>query len=489
MEIDEVVRHVNRIYTRLAARRNDVYRFEEYHDGIHPLNFATEEWRKANSARYSGFSDNWCATVVNAEAERLGLIGISGGEQKLASSLWDDLLRNEFDAEFGQGVVTSLTTSRSFVMVWMDSEGRPLVTMEHPAQVEIEYDWENPRVRKFALKTWIDEKFEYATFYTKGFLYKLQRPNPMLTNDQESQAKQGRPSSGLSSDGWVLREENPVIPNILGDIPIVEIPNRPKLRRDPISEIAGVVPMQDAINLLWAYLFLAADHASMPARVLFAQEMPKIPLFDKEGKVVGSKIIDIKEMAEKRFLGITDPNAKLDEWTAANLSVFTDVIEIAVGHIAAQTRTPPHYLVANKGLSNLPADALKAAEIGLTKKAKEFAKFANPPLREVLRLIALARGDKGAAELAGSMKIVWENPEIRSEAQLTDSLLKKSQMGYPFEYLLELDGNSPSDITRIMNLREKEMLSDPILGAVRDFEDMTDATESSSQTVPESPEG
>jgi hypothetical protein len=173
--------------------------------------------------------------------------------------------------------------------------------------------------------------------------------------------------------------------------------------------------------------------------------------------------VDVKDLREKRIIAVTGEHARIDAWEAAKLDIFTDTIEIAVGHIAAQTRTPPHYLVANKGISNLSGDALKSAEIGLNKKAGEFITFTDPQLREVLRLVALVKGDAKTAQATRLARIVWESPEIRSEAQLADALLKKSQMGYPFEYLLELDGRSPAEIRRIMKLRQKEL--DEALGA------------------------
>src|SRR5690606_38901627 len=80
--------------------------------------------------------------------------------------------------------------------------------------------------------------------------------------------------------GWRPREgasPNPM-PNPLGTVPVVEFPNRPMLGAEPLSHIAGTISMQDAINLLWAYLFSAADFASMPARVVMGQEPPKLPI-------------------------------------------------------------------------------------------------------------------------------------------------------------------------------------------------------------------
>lgn len=475
MNLLEAEKLRDRIYDRLAARRPLIAEDEQYYRGEQPLTFATDEWRKANAARYSGFSDNWCGTVVNAEAERLDPIGIAGIGRKPSEKLWDEMRRNEFDAQFSQGVVTSLTTSRSFVMVWADSDEQPIVTVEHPSHVEIEYDWENPRLRRAALKTWLADELEYSTLYTASHVFKWERPRPNPKSDHVSQANQARSDSG-SGGGWVpcqgKRDDDDVwpIPNPLGLVPVVEIGNRPTLLGDPVSEIRGVRPMQDAINLLWAYLFLAADYASMPARVALGTAPPMIPIVDKvTGKVTGTRPVEMKDLAEKRLLYLSGENAKIDSWPAAALNVFTDTIEIGVGHIAAQTRTPPHYLVANKGLSNLSGDALTAAEIGLVQKSNEFITFTNPAIREILRLVALVKNESGLAQEARLATIVWKDREIRSQSQLADALLKKRQMGYPFEFLLEQEGHSPSTISRILAMREEE-LSDPQLeAAMRPF--------------------
>lgn len=471
MDVDAAVALTNRIYARLIGRRPDIVRAEDYYEGKQPLNFATEEWRKANAARYAGFSDNWCGTVVNAEAERLKPIGVTiSGAKRASSALWDDLQRNEFDMQFSQGVVTALATSRAYMIVWGDRDGNPVVTVEHPSFVEIEYDFENPRVRKAAVKSWVDETMEYATLYTPDGVWKFERPRVSLKDSHESQAEQGKDLAAWEG-GWRPREAagaDWVIVNPLGVVPVVEIGNRPTLKGDPISEIQGVIPMQDAINLLWAYLFLAADYASMKARVVTGAEPPKVPILDETGKVIGDRPLDLKDFAEKRIAFLKGADAKIDEWDSASLDVFTDVIEIAVGHIAVQTRTPQHYLVTQ---TDRPNGAFEAQEAGLTKKAREFITFTDPALREVLRLVALVKGDEKLAQQARLAKVNWENPAIRAESQLADYLIKLKQSGFPFEYLCELFGMSPSEITRVMKMRAEESTDPQIEAAMRGFAD------------------
>ena len=460
MDASEALKLVQRIYARLNARRPDVDNREAYYNGQQGLSFATDEWRRANAARYSGFSDNWSAPVVNAEAERIRYTGMKLSDPKAAKVLHEHWLTNELDMQSSQGFVTTLTTSRSFVIVWGDQiTDQPIVTWEHPSNVEIEYDWANPLIRKAALKTWVDETTEYATLYTAQQVWKFERPRTSSAQERDSQAQQSR--TKYSSDGgWVMRyvADDAAWPlsNPMGVVPVVEVPNRPTLKGDPISEIQGVIPMQDAINLLWAYLFLAADYASMPARVVLGSGPPMIPILDDTGKKVGEKPVEIKDLAEKRLLYLSNPDTKIDSWEGARLDVFTDTIDVAVGHIASQTRTPPTYLVTKTGMSNVNGEGLKASEIGLNKKVKEFESFAGPAIREVNRLIALAMGDEGLAQEVRLGQVTWMNPEIRSEAQLADMLVKKAAIGYPLEYLMELDGVEPLEIPRILAMKKKQ---------------------------------
>ena len=471
MEFNDALALVDRIYSRLAARRPDIERSEEYYEGDQPLSFATEEWRKANAARYAGFSDNWCGPVVNAEAERLHVIGVTGVTKAAQKMVWDSLQHNEFEMQSSQGFVTALAAKRTFVIVWGDSDGQPLVTFEHPSFVEIEYDFENPRIRKAALKTWVDDKLEYATLYTPDEIWKFERKRVSDADERKSQAQQSR-TVGSPERGWVPREGvDAWVKNPLGVVPVVEIPNRPTLKGDPISEIQGVMAMQDAINLLWAYLFLASDYASMKARVVTGAEPPQVPILDDNGVVIGYRPLDMKDFAEKRIAFLQGENAKIDEWDAASLDQFLDVIDVAVGHIASQTRTPPTYLVSKTGMSNVNSEGLKASEIGLNKKAGEFIRYTDPALREMGRLVGLVKGDQKVADQMRQATWVWENPEIRSEGQLADALLKKRQLGYPFEYLMELDGHDPRTIKRVLAMREAELADMQIEAAMRGLDD------------------
>lgn len=459
------------IYWRLRNRRPDIQRYEAYYSGEQRLTFATDEWMKANAARFDRFSDNWCASVANASAERTKVIGLklrgdddtdaSKAIQAQASALWDQWNINDLDAQSSQGFLTSFIDKRSYVLVWRNpGEEDACITWEHPSNVEIEYDWMNPRLRTAALKTWVDDTTEYGTLYTATELWKWQRPRSITTLQFLPQAVQMEEIGIGAFSKWVPREvpgEPWPLPNPLGVVPIVEVPNRPLLRGEPVSDIHGVIPMQDAINILWAYLFAAADFASMPARVLLGTSPPMRQILDENGKVLGEEAITMEMLDKARIAVFDGDNAKIDSWEASDLSVFTDVIEVAVGHIAAQTRTPATYLMANKGLSNVSAEGMESSETGLAQKVLEFQTYAGPAMKEVFRLTALAQGNKDLAQQVRLATIQWQNAFIRSPTQQSAASLQQRQVGYPFNWIMEQDGVSPYDQGRINGMVKDEI--------------------------------
>ena len=476
---ENAAKTVDRLYARLAARRPEIETFDKYYRGAHPLKFASEKWAEYNASRYKDFSDNWCAPVANSPAERLRVDGFRLDEDPELSdaekSLWRDWQLNDMEAQSSQGFLGSVMSKRSFVLVWGQSgTDEPAATWERADQVIVDYDPQAPRVRTASLKTWCEDGWEYATLYLRDEVWKWQRrddPKPEPSGDLPPGARGYeffKDTTGLqiplpaSSTGraWQPREvpgEPWPLPNPLGVVPMVEFPNRPMLGGEPLSDISGVIAMQDAINLLWAYLFSAADFASMPPRVIMGQEPPKIPVLNADGQVVGEKAVDMKKLAEDRWLWLTGQNTKIGQFDPARLEAFLPTIEACVTHIAAQTRTPPHYLVLGKGMVNVNAEGMKAAETGLVMKVQEEQTFFTPPVREVFRLFALVRNDKGLADQARLGVVKWKDAENRSEAQLVDGLQKLHAIGFPFQWIAERYGLGQTEITRLLEMRDREV--------------------------------
>ena len=476
---DDALKKVQYLHAKLVKRRPPIEVAESYYRGAQNLRFASDKWSEYHADRYRDFCDNWCAPVANSPAERLRIDGFRLDEDPTVSDtekeLWRDWQVNDLEAQSAQGFLHAITAKRSYALVWGRDEDVPVATWERADQVIVDYDVERPGKRIAALKSWCDDEVEYATLYLDDEVWKFERPerehnvSPVRIARGAAGYEFFESTSGLSiplgdDSGWKLREvkgePNP-LKNPLAVVPVVEFPNRPMLGAGPLSDIAGTIAMQDAINLLWAYLFTAADFASMPARVVMGQEPPKLPILDDTGQKIGEVPVDLKKIAQDRILWLTGQNTKVDQWDAAKLDVFTQVIETAITHIAAQTRTPPHYLILGKGMVNVNAEGMKAAEAGLVAKVGQEQLFFSPPAREVFRLFALVRGKKDVAEQARYGQVKWKDAENRSEAQLVDALQKLGALGFPFQWLAERYGLSQTEVLRLLEMRDAEASKSP----------------------------
>lgn len=462
MDVQEAAKHFDRLNRTREDRSKEATELKKFYLGEQPLKFASAEWGQEHQDRYKDFSDNWCEVVANSNSERINLMGVkiptaggkvTAGQTSQERKLWDTFRELELDSLSQQGFLESINCRRSFAFVWNGEDGEGMIAdWKSPSEAVVEYDPFTGRDRRYGALFWDDgeELKQHGFFFTKKEVFHFWR-----SKGYQSPAGLILPTSYALVGGWEYDEAGSGA-NHLGLVPLVEFPNRPILDNGPLSDISGVKSMQEAINLLWAYLFGAADFASLPARVIMGQAPPKIPVLDANGVKVGERTVDPKELTKGRMLWLTGQNTTIGQWDAAKLDVFSAVIEQAVGHIAAQTRTPPHYLVANKGLSNLSGDALKAAETGLVSKVNQTISFFEPAVRALFQLLALQMGDKRLAEAAKRSRPQWRDVENRSDAQSADAMLKKNQAGWPFEYLLREQGKSPEEIDEILAMRERE---------------------------------
>src|SRR5699024_11685782 len=92
----------------------------------------------------------------------------------------------------------------------------------------------------------------------------------------------------------------------------------------------------------------------------------KVPVLDDNGQVVGERPLDMDALIRDRMIHVRGAkgdgkNPAIAEWSAADPAPLSAVIEQALGHVAAQTRTPGHYLLTK---SNIPATGYELSEAG-----------------------------------------------------------------------------------------------------------------------------
>jgi len=475
VDIEQARALTDQLVGELNRRRPEMDRMNCYYRGDHPLRFASSDFAKYFRDRYKGFADNWTQVVADSPVERLQTTGIHPyGADGPDRDLWRVWQANELDADSQLGYLASVICGRSYVLVWgdPDDEETPIVTWEDPRQAIVLYEAGSRRRRAAALKTWQDGSKQFATLYLPHEVWRFERGPAREVRSQNIVAAEEMVRLWEPRDTG--HEPNP-LPNPMGVVPMVEIPNRPLLGEDPLSDLVGVIAMQDAVNLLWSQLFTASDLAALPGRVVLGADMPRTPILNDEGEIIGSKPVPLESMTVDRMLWIEGENAKTAHWPAADLSAYTDVLEVAVGHIAAQTRTPQHYLIGK--MANLSGDALIAAEAGLVQRCQEKQIWYGSGEREMFALIALAQGNEAKARAVRAGRVLWADVESRSPAQMADALVKLKAVGFPFPYLAGRYGLNPSEVEDLVRLREQELAMDPLMQAMNGRPSLADPAE------------
>lgn len=94
----------------------------DYYRGQHRLRFASPEFAEFFSKRFAGFTDNWCAPVVDSCAERLTPLGLRLGKDGRQA---DTEFQRVFDANNGaQGFTEAATMALAYGPVVCDGVGQ-----------------------------------------------------------------------------------------------------------------------------------------------------------------------------------------------------------------------------------------------------------------------------------------------------------------------------------------------------------------------------
>lgn len=424
----------------LDRRQFALQRYGDYYEGEQRLVFASEKWRRAFGGLFTEFSDNWCALVVDAVEERLDVTGFRFGDQEGDQDAWAIWQRNGLDADSQLAHSDALIYGVSYVSVWADDAGLAKVRAESAEQTVVAYAPGDRRHRVAALKRWAADGAVFADVWMPDALYKYQAKAPVSTGGS-------RPV--VAASGWQPREvpgEAWPLPNQLGVVPIVPLVNRPSLtaRRRPLSEgaseMAQVMPVQDAINKLLLDMLVASEFGAFRQRWVTGMEIPTDP--DTNQPVEPFKAaVDRLWMAE-------GPEVRFGEFNATDLSPYTKAVEMLVQHVASQSRTPPHYFYLSGQFPS--GESIKSAETGLVSKARRKMRHFSEAWEEVIRLCFAVEGDPRAG--FDQAETLWADPESRSEASHVDASLKKKELDVPVQQLWEDLGYSPQQISRFRGM-------------------------------------
>ncbi len=256
------------------------------------------------------------------------------------------------------------------------------------------------------------------------------------------------------------------LPNPLGVVPVVPLPNRPRLsgrswsvtgvpvRLDGRSEIAAVMSNQDAINKYRADALVASEFAAFRQRWAIGIDIPVDP-------ETGRPIEPFKPAVDRLWTfprpDPEDPNQafpQVGEFAATDLLPYKLMIETEVGHISSICRIPYHFFLGQPQAIPPSGESLKSSR-GRASCARSGASRSTWA-RAGRRSCACACwpwATPGAS--IRSAETIWRDPETQNEAVRTDAVLKQFQAGViDLESAQEQLGYSPEQVRQMRERRQ-----------------------------------
>jgi len=419
----------------LDARQPIVRQLTQYHAGFpavpEHIDLITEETEYRVLIRQA--VTNWPELITDSVEERLEVTGFRFKDKATRDKAWDLWQRNRMDSDSGLVHESTLVTGRAYVLVWAGPDGKAIMVPEDQSTTIVAYDV-TTGARVAALRRWFELDRWHATLYFTDRICKYQA---IATGDST-------PTGG--AEAWEKREvdgEDWPLLNPLKQVPVVEFavnrtlggyrsdgsiighPNpQSRMFGSGAGEYERVLPVIDRINTTTFSCLLATLYASFPVRALIGEPISYVEeeVDDGEGgtKTV-KKAVPPFRIAVNRLVQLENPEARMAQLPESNLENYIKAAEAHIRHLAAITKTPPHYLTGH--MINVSADAIRAAEAGLISKIYKHQRSLGESWEEVIRL---GLAVEGAAELPSDERAEtrWKNPESRSMAERADAASK-----------------------------------------------------------------
>ncbi len=414
---------------QLRARLTDYTLYHSYAGGRHRLAFATEKFQTAFGSLFRAFADNLCSGVVDAVADRLIVTGfaVEQGPESAADDAWSIWTANRMDLRAGEVHMEALTAGDAYVIVWPDAKGNVTIYPQDTANVTVRYDPETPGRLLWAAKVWLgdDKRFRLNLYYPDRI---------------EKYATRGASEASLpeSSNGFVPYEvpgESWPLQHDYGRVPVFHFANNGRVGRFGRSELADVVPLQDALNKAIADMLVAMEFVALPQRWATGLE---VEIDETTGKPRAPFVPGVD-----RIWSVASEEARFGQFDPADLGQFLEVQEKFRKEIATVSRTPLHVIVPPAG--QWPSgEALRSAESAFLKKVRDRQIAFGNVWEDVMRFTLRVAGKPDAV-----LSCQWEDPTPRVALEMVQVALIKQQLGVSQEHILAELGYSPQEIVQM----------------------------------------
>lgn len=458
---------VNRLYNQIVARMPIINKYDDYYRGDFPLPWlapqAEDDFRRIMKMSRVNFT----GLVCDAQVERMSVTGFrindpsqikpkkkpaeiitpptSGAitipEEEPSNlgaadmDMWAIWQANDLDTYFDQGLLEAAITGQSYMLVAPNPKdaSKPKMWVEHSSQCIVEFYPGNRTEAAAGLKVWRDDWTDeiHATLYLPDLIYKYRAKSPAASSTSIRPRWQRR---GVKGESWPAK-------NDVGEVPIWELPNNPRLLTGGRSELEDLCDTQDRIIKTVVDRLMTQDFGAFPAK--WATGWP-----DKDAD--GNTNPEI-QVGQNRMITTEVVETKFGQFAAADLMGYIASKLDDVKDMASRSRTPAQYLLGN--LSNVNGETLVASESGLVSKCGQRSRGMNGGLEGAARTARKLAGISSKGDQ--SMEVMWKNPGFRTEGELVSALVQMGTLGVPQEALWERWGASQEEIARWKTMRDE----------------------------------
>lgn len=413
--------------------------FRQYDEGEHRLLFATEKYRNTFGDLFREFADNLCDDVVDGITDRLQITSWTSPDKALNSVIDDVWTRNQGEARSGAVHRNGFREGDGFTIVQTDTENRARIYRQQPTQMAVRYSPERPDEMDLAAKVW-----------KAGKRYRVNLYYPDRTEKYGSRglgADGGMPKAAaftlLSPGDPALAEDEEGRTEHDDGIPVFHYPNG-ELSAYGRSILAGVIPLQDALNKTIADMLVSMESRVLPQRWAAGIQVERDP-------VTGQEKDPFKDNGPGSVWRTANKDAAFGEFTAAEMAGFLDVADAFKIEAARKGALPPHVITLRSGSSAAPSGiALLVAEGRTIKLARDRCRdWGTEHRREMAYAANLEMGSQEVT--ADDLDLDWAPPETRDEKALVEMLLLKKELGVPPRQLLLECGYSTDEVDEFLD--------------------------------------
>lgn len=418
---------------------------ESYYTGAQDLSFLSPEAKVALGTRFARMASNIPRLAVTSLAERLRITGFAGAD------VWDDWLRLDLDQRSTVAMREALLFGQSFVTVWADANGMPLVSVESPKQTAVITD-PGTRVVTSAVKRWRTQATTEAVIYLPDQIIRLRANTP-----------------GAATAGFDVVD---VLDNPIGQVPVVPVrnsdlisvyrPNANGITDVGHSEITDLMPLVDGLNKVLTDMLVTSEYVGRPRRWATGIELVERqvigsdgnPVVDEDNNAVMETVSPIPE--GDRLMTSENDQAKFGQLDAASLNGYQNAVNVLLTQIMAVSALPGHYVGV---MTDNPtsADAIRSSEASLTARAEARQQVFGRAWEQVARLMVAVRDGVDPATV--DVRVQWAYASTRSIAAEADATVKLYQAGLlPADYALAKLGYSADEIDAIRAARVADAL-------------------------------